>query len=104
MLAIGLGFAISMARRIAHVEALHNLLIDELNHRVKNTLATVQSLSSQTFRDSKDADAKRKFGERLASLGRTHDILSAKKWEGADIRDVVDAVLALIKEWKKAHK
>ncbi len=94
MLVIGLGFAISMARRIAHVEALHNLLIDELNHRVKNTLATVQSLSSQTFRDSNDADAKRKFGERLASLGRTHDILSAKKWEGADIKDVVDAVLA----------
>jgi two-component sensor histidine kinase len=94
MLTIGLAFAIRMATRIARVEALHSLLIDELNHRVKNTLATVQSVSAQTFRDSSDAEARRKFGARLASLGRTHDILSAKKWDGADIKDVVIGVMA----------
>jgi hypothetical protein len=44
LLVIGLSFAILMAARIARAEALHGLLIDELNHRVKNTLATVQSV------------------------------------------------------------
>lgn len=93
MLAIGLGFAIRMATQIARAEALHDLLIDELNHRVKNTLATVQSLSAQTFRSSADAEARKKFAARLASLGSTHDILSAQKWGSADIREVVDKVL-----------
>ena len=93
MLAIGLGFAVRMATQIARAETLHGLLIDELNHRVKNTLATVQSLSAQTFRSSTDLEARKKFGARLASLGSTHDILSAQKWENADIRAVVENVL-----------
>jgi len=90
MLAIGLAFAVRMATRIAHAEALHGLLIDELNHRVKNTLATVQSLSAQSFRDGADREAREKFAARLVSLGRSHDILSEKKWEGANIKDVVE--------------
>lgn len=94
MLAIGLGFAIRMATRIARAETLHMLLIGELNHRVKNTLATVQSLSAQTFRNSADAEARTKFDARLASLGRTHDILSETKWDGADINAVIGATLA----------
>jgi two-component sensor histidine kinase len=94
MLVIGLGFAIRMATRIARAEALHMLLVDELNHRVKNTLATVQSLSAQTFRNGSDADARGKFDARLVSLGRTHDILSATKWDGADINAVVGNTLA----------
>ncbi len=93
MLVIGLSFAVRMAARIARGETLHGLLINELNHRVKNTLATVQSLAAQTFRGSGDAEAKAKFNARLASLGRTHDILSARKWDRADIREVVDATL-----------
>jgi len=93
MLAIGLAFAIRMATAIARAEALHELLINEVNHRVKNTLATVQSLSSQTFRSSADAIGRGKFDERLSSLGRTYDVLSAKKWEGADIKEVIDATL-----------
>lgn len=93
MLAIGLGFAVRMATQIARAEQLHSLLIDELNHRVKNTLATVQSLSAQTFRSGAGPEERSKFAARLHSLGRTHDILSAKKWEGASIRDVVTATL-----------
>jgi two-component sensor histidine kinase len=94
MLLIGLTFAIRMATQIARAETLHSLLIDELNHRVKNTLATVQSLAAQTFRGSTDADAKGKFAARLVALGKTHDLLSEEKWEGANIREVVDAVLS----------
>ncbi|MGC1915410.1 MAG: sensor histidine kinase, partial [Pseudolabrys sp.] len=93
MLGIGLAFAIRMATTIARAETLHELLIDEINHRVKNTLATVQSLASQTFRSGTDAASRNKFDARLASLGRAHDVLSAKKWEGADIGEVVAATL-----------
>ena len=93
MLGIGLAFAVRMATTIARAEALHDLLIDEINHRVKNTLATVQSLASQTFRGGTDPTLRAKFAARLASLGRAHDVLSAKKWEGADVRDVVNATL-----------
>jgi hypothetical protein len=93
MLGIGLAFAIRMATTIARAEALHDLLIDEINHRVKNTLATVQSLATQTFRDGADPALRAKFGARLVSLGRAHDVLSARKWEGADLRDVVNATL-----------
>lgn len=94
MLAIGLLFAVRMATQIARAETLHSLLIDELNHRVKNTLATVQSLASQTFRNSSDAEARAKFSARLGALGRTHDTLSAQKWDGADIKSVVEATLS----------
>jgi two-component sensor histidine kinase len=94
MLSIGLAFAISMAARIARGEMLHGLLINELNHRVKNTLATVQSVASQTFRSSvKTGDARRKFEARLSSLGRAHNILSEEKWESADVGEIVDSVL-----------
>jgi two-component sensor histidine kinase len=94
MLMIGLAFAIRMATTIARAEALHELLINELNHRVKNTMAVVQSLSAQTFRGSADRDSRNKFDARLGALGRTHDVLSANKWESADLRDVIDATLA----------
>ncbi len=95
MLSIGLAFAIGMAARIARGEMLHGLLINELNHRVKNTLATVQSIASQTFRSSvKTGDARRKFEARLSSLGRAHNILSEEKWESAEVGEIVDSVLA----------
>jgi two-component sensor histidine kinase len=94
MLAIGLFFAIGMAARIARGEMLHGLLINELNHRVKNTLATVQSIASQTFRSSvKTGDARRKFEARLSSLGRAHNILSEEKWESAEVGEIVESVL-----------
>ena len=94
LLAIGLAFSIGMAARIARGEMLHGLLINELNHRVKNTLATVQSIASQTFRPSADAaEARRKFEARLGSLGRTHNVLSDEKWENAEIREIIDSVL-----------
>ena len=93
MLAIGLVFALRMAGQIARGEALHTLLINELNHRVRNTLATVQSMASQTFRSSADREAKQKFSSRLVALGGAHNLLSDSKWAGADLRATIETVL-----------
>jgi two-component sensor histidine kinase len=95
LLVVGLFFAIGMATRIARGEMLHDLLINELNHRVKNTLATVQSIASQTLRHTGNpAEAFDKFSARLVSLGRTHNVLSDEKWESAQVRELVDGALA----------
>ncbi len=66
------------------------LLIDELNHRVKNTLATVQSIASQTLRtsDTKE-DARDALERRLLALSRAHDVLTRESWDGADLVEVV---------------
>jgi PAS domain S-box-containing protein len=67
-----------------------NMLIDELNHRVKNTLATVQSIVWQALRKSTDAKV---IGEsiqsRLSALSRSHDLLTREKWASAGLRDIV---------------
>ncbi|WP_434591323.1 PAS domain S-box protein [Pseudomonas sp. R4-83] len=56
-------------------------LIDELNHRVKNTLTTVQSLAAQTARNAKDAnDGYTRFEARLLALSRAHDLLTKRHW------------------------
>ncbi|CAN5158466.1 hypothetical protein BH09PSE1_BH09PSE1_15080 [soil metagenome] len=66
------------------------LMIDELNHRVKNTLATVQSIAMQTARSNTDPKAfAESFQARLMSLSHTHDLLTRSHWEGADLRDIL---------------
>lgn len=66
------------------------LMIDELNHRVKNTLATVQSIAMQTARSHDDPRAfAQSFQARLLALSHTHDLLTRSHWEGADLRDVL---------------
>lgn len=65
------------------------LMINELNHRVKNTLATVQGIAVQTFRHA-DPDAPSKFDHRLGALAGAHDLLTQTSWEPVDIRSVVE--------------
>jgi len=67
-------------------DAKQKTLIDELNHRVKNTLATIQSLAAQTMRD-KDGD-EREFERRLLALSRVHDRLTQQAWEWADFAQI----------------
>lgn len=63
------------------------LLMAELNHRVKNNLATVQSIALQTARRAPDLAAFVKtFEGRILSLARTHDVLTAAAWRSADLR------------------
>lgn len=71
-------------------EEHRELLIHELNHRVKNTLATVQSIAAQTLRNAGVAqDTRAAFEARLFALSRAHDVLTRENWEGASLREVV---------------
>jgi two-component sensor histidine kinase len=66
------------------------LMIDELNHRVKNTLATVQSIAMQTARANPEpTQFAQTFQARLMALSHTHDLLTRSHWEGADLRSVL---------------
>lgn len=71
------------------------LLVNELNHRVKNTLATVQSLAAQSFSrlgshvDDELRAARNAFEARLFALARGHDVLTRENWEGANLSDVL---------------
>ncbi len=76
-------------------EQHRDLLVDELRHRVKNTLATVQALAWQTARNSPTLpDFTKRFGERLQALSQVHDILVEEGWLGADIDELVRRTLA----------
>jgi two-component sensor histidine kinase len=70
-------------------EQQQKLLVDELNHRVKNTLATVQAIAAQTLRTAPEPAAFREaFEARLLALSATHDLLTATSWRSAQLRDV----------------
>ncbi|MEQ1771239.1 MAG: HWE histidine kinase domain-containing protein [Devosia sp.] len=69
------------------------LVNDELKHRVKNTLAMVGSIATQTLRGDDTAAAVKKFQQRLATFGKAHDILTAAAWATAEIDTVLDATL-----------
>ena len=75
-------------------EERQTLLIHELNHRVKNTLATVQSLAIQTMRSSPNPEAfQLNFMARLMALSATHDLLTRTYWESTTLHDVLEAEL-----------
>lgn len=70
------------------------ILIDELNHRVNNTLSTVQSIVVQAFRKSSDAEVIRDAIEaRIFALSRSHSLLTRQNWESAGLVDIVNAAL-----------
>ena len=72
-------------------EALH-LIVDESKHRIRNTLATVQAIATQTLHASDEE--RLAFVARLSALGRAHDLLSVENWSRAKIGDVVNQALA----------
>jgi PAS domain S-box-containing protein len=70
------------------------LVMNELTHRVKNTLAVVQAIATQTFRaDAPMAEASELFAARLRAMARGHDLLTEANWEGAGLRDVARMAL-----------
>jgi PAS domain S-box-containing protein len=73
------------------------LLIGEIKHRIKNTLATVQAIAMQTLR-SASADERSAFIARLHALANAHDLLTLESWNRAPLRDVVGRVLQPFQE------
>jgi PAS domain S-box-containing protein len=76
-------------------EERQRLLTHELEHRIKNTLAMVQAIVSQTLRGAPSTRAANlAISSRLVTLGRAHDILTQANWAAAQLRTVVEGALA----------
>jgi PAS domain S-box-containing protein len=75
-------------------ERQQQLLLAELNHRVKNTLSTVQTIAAQSLRSNADpGKAREAFESRLIALSATHDLLTASNWRSAALHDVLQVEL-----------
>jgi PAS domain S-box-containing protein len=68
-------------------------LLDELNHRTQNTLATVQAIAVQTLHGVADKEVVDTFERRILALSKAHGLLGRENWEGVGLRDVVDQIL-----------
>ena len=80
---------------LKRAEETGRMLLNELDHRVKNTLAIIQSIVLQTLRGATDLEAARKAVDaRIISLAAAHDLLTQRSWSGADVADVVARALA----------
>jgi PAS domain S-box-containing protein len=76
-------------------EERQRVLVAELNHRVKNTLAIVQSLALQTHRTTDNPIAfMEALNARVRALATAHDLLTENSWEGALLKDVISRTLA----------
>ncbi|WEX75443.1 PAS domain S-box protein [Sinorhizobium numidicum] len=76
-------------------EAQRNLLVAELSHRVKNTLATVTSIARQSFSTNPDVhDAHRSFDARIRALAQTHTRLAEASWSGVSLETILFDELA----------
>ncbi|KSV64751.1 hypothetical protein N183_34645 [Sinorhizobium sp. Sb3] len=65
-------------------------LMGELNHRVKNTMAVIQSIAAQTLGHASTLEeAREAFGSRLINLSKAHDLLTRESWQSADLRKIV---------------
>lgn len=73
-------------------EAATELLLGEIKHRVKNTLATVQAMASQTFRKA-PVEEKETFVARLHALAGAHDLLTERGWDRVDVDQVIRRAL-----------
>jgi PAS domain S-box-containing protein len=83
-----LGAALDITSRKT-AEAHLRLMVNELNHRVKNSLAIVQAIAAQTLRRGEVADHIREaFTDRLLALSRAHDVLTDERWTGANLHDL----------------
>jgi|GEM_PF-3423623 len=76
------------------LEERQQMLIHELNHRVKNSLAAVQAIASQSFRGKVGPEALGSFLARLHALAQAHDVLTKEEWHTADLREVIDTAIS----------
>ena len=92
--------AAKIARDISERRQTHErqvLVLNEVKHRLKNTLATVQAIASQTMR-SASPEEREGFSARLQALGRAHDLLSLENWDRAPLRETVRRGVGVFEE------
>jgi two-component sensor histidine kinase len=76
-------------------EKLQHVVLEELHHRVKNTLAIVLAISTQSLRSSTDVNqAAAAISSRILALGRAHDLLLRTSWNGARLEELLQAAVA----------
>ncbi|HKR88555.1 MAG TPA: HWE histidine kinase domain-containing protein [Phenylobacterium sp.] len=75
-------------------EERQQLLVHELNHRVKNMLATVQSVARQSLGSPELRGPARDFEERLMALAWAYEIITRERWSGASLREVIQRTMA----------
>ena len=78
-------------------EEAKELLLNEMKHRVKNSLSTVMAIARQTFRDS-PTGARAAFDARIQALASAHDLLTLRNWDGASVEAVVESALDPFRE------
>lgn len=92
---IGGFFAFRVAGQLVRAEGHRELLVNELNHRVKNTLSSVQAIVWRGLRNSgAPPEVRQGIDSRLQTLSSAHNLLSRKNWEGAHLPDVIESILA----------
>lgn len=75
-------------------EQTQRLLMRELQHRIKNTLATVRAIAARSARTTPDPQLfMRAFEDRLIALAASHELLTQGGWKGADVRDLIEREL-----------
>src|SRR5437868_12658026 len=71
-------------------DKLQKLILEELHHRIKNTLATVSAIASQSLRNAPSTEhAQHAIEGRLLALGRAHDLLLQARWTSAELGKIV---------------
>ena len=71
-------------------EQVQQLVLNELNHRVKNTLASIQAITAMTLRGATDLPtATAALDQRIQAMAKAHDLLTARSWSGARLGDIV---------------
>ena len=83
----------SEIERRKRAEERLELLLNEVKHRYKNAVVTIQSIATQTFKDA-SADAHERFGARLSALGKALDLLTTRDWDRVAAADAVTRALA----------
>jgi two-component sensor histidine kinase len=71
-------------------DKLQKLILEELHHRIKNTLATVSAIAAQSLRNATSIEhAQHAIESRLLALGRAHDLLLQARWSSASLAHIV---------------
>ena len=87
---VGIAGASRDLSELKRAEELQRRLLNELNHRVKNTLATIQALTAQTLRGARDLPSAREaLDRRIRAMAKAHDLLMSRAWAGANLTDIV---------------